>query len=124
MQFNHDLAAVATVPAGAPVAQAENGRGSQAQQSSENGRPQPPTIVGEGVLEIVDDGFGFLRGPSLLPGPNDFYVSQSQIRRVGLRTGKGFYDFGGMDVAAYRRERLGAFVALLKHLDLLHPPAA
>jgi 3-hydroxybutyryl-CoA dehydrogenase len=44
--------------------------------------------------------------------------------RIGLRTGKGFYDFEGMDVAAYRRERLGAFVALLKHLDLLHPPAA
>ncbi|MGH2586375.1 MAG: Rho termination factor N-terminal domain-containing protein, partial [Dehalococcoidia bacterium] len=68
---------------------AENGRAgqAQAQQPSENGRPQPPTLVGEGVLEIVDDGFGFLRGPSLLPGPNDFYVSQSQIRRMGLRTG-------------------------------------
>lgn len=40
-----------------------------------------------GVLEVVDDGFGFLRQESLLPGLNDVYVSQSQIRRFGLRTG-------------------------------------
>ncbi len=40
-----------------------------------------------GILDIVDDGYGFLRGESLLPGPNDVYVSQSQIRRFGLRTG-------------------------------------
>jgi len=40
-----------------------------------------------GVLDIVDDGYGFLRGPSLLPGANDVYVSQSQIRRFGLRSG-------------------------------------
>jgi transcription termination factor Rho len=40
-----------------------------------------------GILEIVDDGYGFLRGESLLPGASDVYVSQSQIRRFGLRTG-------------------------------------
>jgi transcription termination factor Rho len=40
-----------------------------------------------GILEIVDDGYGFLRGESLLPGNSDVYVSQSQIRRFGLRTG-------------------------------------
>ena len=40
-----------------------------------------------GILEIVDDGYGFLRGERLLPGNNDVYVSQSQIRRFGLRTG-------------------------------------
>lgn len=40
-----------------------------------------------GILEIVDDGYGFLRQESLLPGSNDVYVSQSQIRRFGLRTG-------------------------------------
>ena len=45
-----------------------------------------PLVVG-GVLEIVDDGYGFLRGESLLPSTNDVYVSQSQIRRFGLRTG-------------------------------------
>jgi len=44
-------------------------------------------IFGGGVLDIVDDGFGFLRGESLLPGLNDVYVSQTQIRRFGLRTG-------------------------------------
>ena len=46
-------------------------------------------IEGEGVLEILQDGFGFLRSPdsSYLAGPDDIYVSPSQIRRCGLRTG-------------------------------------
>ena len=46
-------------------------------------------IEGEGVLEILQDGFGFLRSPdsSYLSGPDDIYVSPSQIRRFGLRTG-------------------------------------
>ena len=46
-------------------------------------------IYGEGVLEILPDGFGFLRSPdySYLPGPDDIYVSPSQIRRFNLRTG-------------------------------------
>lgn len=45
-------------------------------------------IFGGGVLEIIQDGIGFLRSPDyLLPGPEDVYVSQSQIRRFGLRTG-------------------------------------
>ena len=42
---------------------------------------------GGGILEIVQDGIGFLRSDLLLPGPDDVYVSQSQIRRFGLRTG-------------------------------------
>ncbi len=44
-------------------------------------------IFGGGVLQIVEDGIGFLRSDHLLPGPEDVYVSQSQIRRFGLRTG-------------------------------------
>ena len=44
-------------------------------------------IFAEGVLEIVEDGYGFLRQQRFLPGPNDIYVSTSQIRRFGLRTG-------------------------------------
>src|SRR3990170_8137523 len=44
-------------------------------------------IFAEGVLQIVDDGYGFLRGESLLPTVNDVYVSQSQGRRFALRTG-------------------------------------
>ncbi|EPR42473.1 transcription termination factor Rho [Desulfovibrio sp. X2] len=52
--------------------------------ASQNG-----AIFGEGVLEILPDGFGFLRSPmySYMPGPDDIYVSPSQIRRFGLRTG-------------------------------------
>ncbi|MBN9286389.1 MAG: transcription termination factor Rho [Gammaproteobacteria bacterium 39-13] len=46
-------------------------------------------IYGDGVLELLQDGFGFLRSSrtSYLPGPDDIYVSPSQIRRFGLRTG-------------------------------------
>ena len=46
-------------------------------------------ITGVGVLEILQDGFGFLRSPeaNYLPGPDDIYVSPSQIRRLSLRTG-------------------------------------
>jgi transcription termination factor Rho len=44
-------------------------------------------IFGGGVLEIIQEGIGFLRSDHLLPGPEDVYVSQSQIRRFGLRTG-------------------------------------
>jgi transcription termination factor Rho len=46
-------------------------------------------ITGTGVVEILQDGFGFLRSPesNYLPGPDDIYVSPSQIRRFGLRTG-------------------------------------
>ena len=46
-------------------------------------------VFGDGVLETLPDGFGFLRSPdyNYLPGPDDIYVSPSQIRRFGLRTG-------------------------------------
>ncbi|WP_366554684.1 transcription termination factor Rho [Aquibaculum sediminis] len=46
-------------------------------------------IFGGGVLEVLPDGFGFLRSPeaNYLPGPDDIYVSPSQVRRFGLRTG-------------------------------------
>lgn len=47
------------------------------------------TIKGGGVLEVLQDGFGFLRSPeeNYLPGPDDIYVSPNQIKRFGLRTG-------------------------------------
>ena len=47
------------------------------------------TINGDGVIEVLPDGFGFLRAPesNYLPGPDDIYVSPSQIRKFGLRTG-------------------------------------
>ncbi|HET9160085.1 MAG TPA: Rho termination factor N-terminal domain-containing protein, partial [Caulobacteraceae bacterium] len=46
-------------------------------------------ISGSGTMEVLPDGFGFLRSPeaNYLPGPDDIYVSPSQIRRFGLRTG-------------------------------------
>ena len=53
-------------------------------QSEKNG-----VIFGEGVLETLSDGFGFLRAPdsNYLPGADDIYISPSQIRRFSLRTG-------------------------------------
>jgi transcription termination factor Rho len=48
---------------------------------------QQGLIFGGGVLDVIDDGIGFLRSDHYLPGPEDIYVSQSQIRRFGLRTG-------------------------------------
>ncbi len=51
-------------------------------QSEEQGN-----TFSDGILDIVSDGFGFLRGERMLPGADDVYVSQSQIRRFGLRTG-------------------------------------
>jgi transcription termination factor Rho len=53
-------------------------------QTEKNG-----VIFGEGVLEVLPDGFGFLRAPdsNYLPGPDDIYISPSQIRRFNLRTG-------------------------------------
>ena len=50
---------------------------------------QDVPITGDGVLEVLQDGFGFLRSPesNYLPGPDDIYVSPSQVRRFGLRTG-------------------------------------
>src|SRR5437870_606163 len=44
-------------------------------------------IFAQGILEIVEDGFGFLRRRTLLPSPEDRYVGSSQVRRLGLRTG-------------------------------------
>jgi transcription termination factor Rho len=54
-------------------------------KQAEKGEP----ITGEGVIEVLQDGFGFLRSPlaNYLAGPDDIYVSPSQIRRFGLRTG-------------------------------------
>jgi len=50
---------------------------------------QDVTIIGEGVVEVLQDGFGFLRSPdsNYLPGPDDIYVSPSQVRKFNLRTG-------------------------------------
>ncbi len=58
----------------------------QATQASEQ---EEIAVQGEGVLEVLPDGYGFLRSPdsNYLPGPDDIYVSPSQIRRFGLRTG-------------------------------------
>lgn len=51
--------------------------------------PEEQEVIGSGVLEVLQDGFGFLRSTeaSYMPGPDDIYVSPSQIRRCGMKTG-------------------------------------
>ena len=69
-------------------------------------------IIADGVLEILPDGFGFLRSPdaNYLPGPDDIYVSPSQIRRFGLRSGDTVH-------GAVRAPREGErYFALLKEI--------
>lgn len=58
-------------------------------QAKTKGSGKNDVVRGNGVLEVLPDGFGFLRSPDFnyLPGPDDIYVSPSQIRRLNLRTG-------------------------------------
>ena len=53
------------------------------------GEQEEASIFGDGVLEVLPDGFGFLRSPesNYLPGPDDIYVSPSQVRKFNLRSG-------------------------------------
>jgi transcription termination factor Rho len=75
-------------------------------------------IVGEGVLECLPDGFGFLRSPdaSYLPGPDDVYVSPSQVRRFALRTGDSI-------VGAIRPPKDGERFFALTKVDTLNGDA-
>lgn len=75
-------------------------------------------VFGDGVLEILPDGYGFLRSPdyNYLPGPDDIYVSPSQIRRFGLRTGD---TISGTVRPPKEGER---YFALLKVEELNHQP--
>ena len=61
----------------------------QAQSRQAEEKKEDMEVAGEGTIEVLPDGFGFLRSPdfSYLPGPDDIYVSPSQIRRFNLRTG-------------------------------------
>jgi transcription termination factor Rho len=75
-------------------------------------------VYGDGVLEILPDGYGFLRSPdyNYLPGPDDIYVSPSQIRRFGLRTGDSVS-------GTVRPPKEGEkYFALLKVEELNHEP--
>src|SRR5438552_4039304 len=68
-------------------------RGRDRQQDSEPREFQGEPVATEGLLDLRDEGYGFLRATSYLPGPEDVYVSASQVRRFALRKGdflKGF----------------------------------
>jgi 3-hydroxybutyryl-CoA dehydrogenase len=85
-----------------------------------------------GLLEFIDWGGGdilyyasrYLReatGDDRFAAPK-IVEDNMHAGRIGMRSGAGFYDFGKIDVEQYKRERLGAYVALLRHFDLLKPP--
>jgi 3-hydroxybutyryl-CoA dehydrogenase len=87
-----------------------------------------------GLLEFIDYGGGdilFYASRSLAEAMQDKRFAAPDIvernmreGRVGLRTGRGFYDFSGVNVAAYRKEVLRRLVGQLRHADLLLPPGA
>ena len=70
-------------------------------------------VAGDGVLEVLQDGFGFLRSPeaNYLPGPDDIYVSPEMIRKFALRTGD---TIEGVIKAPEENERYFALVNALK----------
>ena len=57
------------------------------QQAQAQAQPQPSAYKASGILEIMPDGFGFIRGDNYLPSDNDVYVAPGQIRKFNLRTG-------------------------------------
>ena len=85
-----------------------------------------------GMLEFIDWGGGdiLFHASRYLTGAlgDDRYAAPEIVERnmaegrIGLKTGKGFLDYESLDLDAYRRERLSAFVALLRHLGLTRPP--
>ncbi|MEE2751606.1 MAG: transcription termination factor Rho [Myxococcota bacterium] len=91
-----------------------------------NGHEDAPASIaqttGQGVLEILPDGFGFLRDPAAnyLSGPEDIYVSPSQIRRFNLRTGDLL---GGQVRSPKENERYNALIQV-EHVNGLEPDAA
>ncbi len=93
-------------------------------------------IFAEGVLEVLPDGYGFLRSPeyNYLPGPDDIYVSPSQIKRFGLRTGdtvsgqirppkenERFYALLKVEAVNYENPELAKTKILFDNLTPLYP---
>jgi len=93
-------------------------------------------MYGEGVLEVLPDGFGFLRSPdySYMPSPDDIYVSPSQIRRFGLRTGdlitgqirppkekEHYFALLKVEAVNYESPEAAANVAVFEDLTPYHP---
>ncbi|MFW6044839.1 MAG: transcription termination factor Rho [Planctomycetota bacterium] len=93
-------------------------------------------MYGEGVLEVLSEGFGFLRSPdySYMPSPDDIYVSPSQIRRFGLRTGhvisgkirppknsEHYFALLHVDAIDYEKPELATETARFEDLTPLHP---
>ncbi len=85
-----------------------------------------------GMLEFIDWGGGDIlyyasknmaeaTGDSRFEAPK-IVTDNMEAGRIGLRTGAGFLDYSGMDVPAYRKARLKAFVDMLRHMELLKPP--
>jgi 3-hydroxybutyryl-CoA dehydrogenase len=85
-----------------------------------------------GMLEFIDWGGGDIlyyasrnmveaTGQDRFAAP-DIVRDNMEAGRIGLRTGAGFLDYEGMDIPAYRQDRLKAFVDMLRHMELMQPP--
>ena len=84
-----------------------------------------PAKIGEETItvgefaEIIDSKSPYIRARFEAP---EIVTRNMEEGRIGLSTGAGFLDYEGMDVAAYRQQRLTAFVGMLRHMGLLRPP--
>ena len=91
-----------------------NDRGDRAERSENQRQPKNPEQAVldagepvEGILEIIPDGYGFLRGENFISGDSDIYVSPSQIRRFGMRTGDVI---SGIKKLPREKEKFGALL--------------
>ncbi|MFV0315112.1 MAG: transcription termination factor Rho [Anaerotignum sp.] len=87
--------------------QAENSPSEKVAQKSDKAMVMENSVSGEGILEVMPDGFGFLRTQNFLPSSGDIYVSPSQIRRFNLKTGDAIK--GNVRVAR-ETEKFGALL--------------
>ena len=101
--------------------EARNAEPQSAEQGGQERTDRPPTelsqldsgIEAKGILEVMPDGFGFIRSDNYLPGENDVYVSPSQIRRFNLKTGD---IISGNTRIKAQQEKFGALLLSLIHI--------
>lgn len=79
--------AVETKPASASSEKKSADASEEKKAPEEDNKELDSGVIAEGILEVMPDGFGFIRSDNYLPGENDVYVAPSQIRRFGLKTG-------------------------------------
>jgi transcription termination factor Rho len=97
------------------IADAEAEKAAETAESAEQEQEERPEV--EGILEIAEDGFGFLRFDNFLTSDKDIYVSPVQIRRFNLKTGD---KINCITRLPHEGERFGALLYLLENIHIYH----